>query len=85
MPFAVIRHPLPWDTANMAFQSIKDKYDYKQQHGEFMQDQHAMDETGRGYEVWPTIDAALVRLGALLEELRVAMQEVEYMLAHPLP
>jgi hypothetical protein len=36
-----------------------------------MKDQKLVDETGRGYEVWPKIDTWLTRIEKLLQELEV--------------
>jgi len=82
-PLAVIRHvPLTfWETANHAFESAKELYYRKKGDGDYIADQTVADQTGHGYEIWPTIDSGLRRIEQLLEELAVAMKEEEWVAA----
>ena len=77
----VVRHPLPWATANMGVQEAKRIYFDRKQTGKLLENQQRSDETGHGYDFWPKIDAGLSAIERLLGELEGAMQEELYMAA----
>lgn len=66
-----IQYSLAWDIGHNAFKGSKDLYFDKEQRNDYIKDQKFVDETGRGYEIWPKIDTWLTRIEKLLQELEV--------------
>ncbi|KAK0552677.1 hypothetical protein OC846_001831 [Tilletia horrida] len=81
MALTVVKHPLPWVDANAAVEQLHQMLVTKKTSGGFAEDQAHMNETGHAYDKWPIVDAGLTKYEQLLQQLRTAMLEVEYMAA----